>query len=224
MNSPSSPPWYREIASRIWRLWPLKAIGTMAFMGLFFYAYFAVLRHPLGVPTIMPLTFIDRLIPFTPAAFAVYASLWVYVSLPPALLGGLRSLLLFGLWIAAMCLFCLGLFWLWPTSVPPAGIDWADYPGMAVLKGIDAAGNACPSLHVASAVFSALWFDRVFARIRAPQVLRWASGIFCLAILWSTMATRQHVALDVLAGTAVGVIFGLLSLRQVAGQADDQFI
>jgi membrane-associated phospholipid phosphatase len=38
--------------------------------------------------------------------------------------------------------------------------------------------------------------------------------LLCLAILWSTMATRQHVFLDVLAGVLVGALFAILSLRQ----------
>jgi membrane-associated phospholipid phosphatase len=33
------------------------------------------------------------------------------------------------------------------------------------------------------------------------------------------MATRQHVAIDVLAGTAVGIAFAVLSLRQAAAAA-----
>ena len=49
--------------------------------------------------------------------------------------------------------------------------------------------------------------------------MRWLSWLHCLAILWSTIATRQHVVLDVVAGAVVGLIFGLLSLRHALRSA-----
>lgn len=211
----SRPHWIRQIISRIVILWPIKALGTMTFMAIFFWAYFWVLRNPIFPTTVMPLTELDAWIPFTPLAFTIYASLWVFVSLPPALLGSTRMLAVYSRWMTAMCLLCLGIFWLLPTGVPPAAIDWSLYPSVAFIKDTDAAGNACPSLHVASAVFSAFWLDRVLKVVGAPLVLRCLSGAYCLAILWSTMATRQHVAIDVLAGTVVGVVFAVLSLRHV---------
>lgn len=209
----SPPHWTRQLAKRAVYLWPLKAVGTMSFMALFFWGYFGVLRNPLFPATVMPLTAVDEWIAFTPLAFPAYASLWVYASLPPALIGHLRTLLLFGVWIAALCLFCLGVFWLYPTAVPIPAIDWALYPEMAIIKNVDAGGNACPSLHVAAAVFTAFWLDRVFRTVAAPWALRGLNGVFCLAILWSTVATRQHVVIDVLAGIVVGVLFAVLSLR-----------
>jgi len=224
MHPLSIPPWVQHIASRIAILWPLKAVGTMVFMAIFFWGYFWVLRNPLFPTTVMPLIGLDAWIPFTPLAFAVYASLWLYVSLPPALLGNFRMLALYGQWMGALCLLCLGIFWLLPTGVPPADIDWRLYPSMAFIKDADEAGNACPSLHVASAVFSAFWLDRVFRAVGAPGGLRWLSGGYCLAILWSTMATRQHVAIDVLAGSAVGVVFAALSLRHARAVAPNDKI
>lgn len=216
----SSQSWHRQIVDRVVLLWPLKAVGTMIFMALFFWGYFAVLNNPLFAAVTMPATFVDAWIPFSTAAFPAYVSLWVYVSLPPALIGSLPSLLRFGVWIAALCLFCLGIFWLLPTAVPMADIDWTLHPEMAVIKGLDAAGNACPSLHVASAVFSAFWLQRLFRNIDAPRWLRGISAVHCLVILWSTIATRQHVVLDVVAGVAVGVLFAWLSLRQVERAGD----
>lgn len=214
-------PWYRQIYRRLTTLWWVKACGTMAFMGVFFAAYFAVLRHPLFPTFSMPLTPFDAWVPVSAKAFPVYASLWVYVSLPPALLLRFRSLAMFCLWIAALCLFCLGIFWVLPTMVPPADVDWSLYPEMAMIKGLDAAGNACPSLHVASAVFSACWLARLLRAVLAPAWLSLLNGLYCLAILWSTLATRQHVVLDVLAGILVGGGFALLSLRH-AGRVTEE--
>lgn len=224
MHLSHEPHWTRQIASRVIYLWPLKAVGTTVFMLLFFWAYFGVLRNPLFAAMPMPLTVVDQWIPVTARAFPVYASLWIYASLPAALLREMRPLLLFGLWMAAMCLFCLGIFWVFPTGVPPAGIDWTLYPEMAIIKDVDASGNACPSLHVASAVFAAIWLDRLATTITAPLALRWAIWLHCLAILWSTVATRQHVVIDVLAGAVVGAAFGIFGLRHALSKANLQKI
>lgn len=209
------PGWPDRIHQRLIRYWALKAFGTSTFMVLFFVGYFSILDHPRVVPLVMPTIWLDEWIGFTPIAFLIYASLWVYVSLPPALMGNLRALIQFGLWVGAMCGFCLALFWVFPTQMPESGIDWSDYPGLALIKGIDAAGNAFPSLHVASAVFSACWLGRILSQLHAPRSLTWLSSAYCLAIVWSTMATRQHVALDALSGAAVGLLFAALSLFHV---------
>jgi hypothetical protein len=184
-------------------------------MGLFFLAYFAVLRNPLDTPATMPLTVLDAWIGFTPRAYPFYVSLWVYVSLPAAFFGNLRALLGFAAWIAGLCLFCLGVFWIFPTAVPAFDIDWSAHPELAVLKGLDATGNACPSLHVATAVFAAFWLDRFWRLFGAPAGLRWLSAAQCWLIVWSTVAIRQHVVLDAFAGIAVGVVFAVLSFRHV---------
>ena len=205
--------WRHDAARRLITLWPLKAFGTSAFMALFFWGYFSVLRYPLDAPFVMPEIALDRWVRFTNASYPVYVSLWVYVSLPPALLSNMRALLHYGLWVAVMCTSSLLFFWLVPTQTPAFDIDWSLYPSMSAIKSMDAAGNAFPSLHVASAVFSALWLDLLFAHINSPRTLRWISLSLCIAIAWSTVASRQHVALDVLAGAAVGLVFALGSLR-----------
>lgn len=206
--------WPSRLLTRFTALWYLKAFGTMAFMVLFFQAYFWVQRNPLGEPVLMPTLAIDDWVPFTPAAFAAYVSLWVYVSLPAAWMPNLRTLLVLGLWTAAMCIFCLLLFWVFPTQMPVPDIDWSLHPELAFMKGLDAASNACPSLHVASAVFSAFWLHRIFLQVGAPSLLRWLSVLQCAVIVWSTMAVRQHVFLDVVAGAVVGGVFAWLSLRK----------
>lgn len=189
-----------------------KCFGTMGFTAIFFLAYLYLLRHPAGAVTTIPVTVIDRLVGFEPLALPVYLSLWLYVSVPPVLMARRREIVEYGAWMACLCLIALGIFYLWPNAVPPAHIDWARYPGVAFLKGVDAAGNACPSLHVATAVFSAMWLHR-----RLPLVglrrLRPVNGVWCLAIAYSTMATKQHVALDVLAGAVLGGMVAWLSLR-----------
>ena len=193
----------------------LKTLGVCGFMWVFFTAYFYLLRQPASGVTVMPLTAFDSAVPFNPHALWPYVSLWVYVSLPAALLSTLRQLLAYGAWVGALCAIGLLCFYVYPTAVPAMvlPVDVAKYPGFAVLQGVDESGNAFPSLHVATAVFSACWIHHLLHRLGAPARLRGLSGVWVLLIVWSTLATKQHVLLDALAGAALGLSVAWTSLR-----------
>jgi membrane-associated phospholipid phosphatase len=211
----SSPraPWHRQAAAALSAHKYHKSIGTMLFISLFFGAYFYVLKNPAYPVTVMPVIALDRWIPFQPLAFYMYITLWVYVSLPPALLASRRELYGYGVAMALTCLTGLGIFYFWPTAVPVPDVDWTRYPGMEFLKNLDAAGNACPSLHVATAIFSGIWLHHLLRRFGAPLSMLFVNGVWCAGIVYSTMAVRQHVAVDVIAGLALGVLAAWLSLR-----------
>ena len=212
----SAAPWYRQATAALAKHGVLKAIGSMLFIGVFFGAYFYLLKNPAYPTTVMPFTLLDQMIDFQPHAMPLYLSLWIYVSLPPALLASRRELYGYGAAMAGTCLAGLFIFYLWPTAVPAADIDWALYPGVDFLKNIDASGNACPSLHVATAIFSGIWLHHLLRRFGAPLWILSFNWVWCSGILYSTLATRQHVAVDVLAGLALGVLGAYLSLRQRA--------
>jgi len=180
----------------------LKSFGITAFMVLFFLGYFATLRHPLWPVHQMPETIVDRWIGFQPWSVAVYCSLWFYVILPPALIGATRELLYYGAVAGVLAAAGLGLFLLWPTRVALQGTGF--------LKSVDLGGNACPSLHAAFAVFSAVCLQRLLRATGAPKILLALSWLWCAAILYSTLATKQHVSLDLLAGSALGLLATLL--------------
>lgn len=207
-----TPGWLAEIGQRLITLMPYKAVGTTVFMTLFFIAYLQLLHHPVNAVTLMPLTPIDRWIGFEPWSLSIYLTLWVYVSLPPALIRSKQVLFGYGATIAIVCIVGLVIFWLWPTAVPAPQIDWARFPGFGALKNVDGTGNACPSLHVATAVFSGFWLHRLFRLIRAPSWVLVFNILWCVAIVYSTMATKQHVFWDAAAGVALGSIGALWSL------------
>lgn len=206
-------PWYRQIASVIPSNLPLKGFGTTLFISVFFAAYFYLLKNPAYPTTVMPLTLLDSLISFQPLAMPLYVSLWIYVSLPPALLATRGELYAYAMAIAGTCLLGLIVFYFWPTAAPAADIDWSLYPGMDFLKNMDAAGNACPSLHVTTAVFSGVWLHHLLRRFGGPQWVLLLNWIWCVGIIYSTLATRQHVAVDMWSGLVLGALAAWLSLR-----------
>jgi membrane-associated phospholipid phosphatase len=213
---PKRPPhvgWFRQIGVRVLTWWPAKVIGTTVGMAAFFVVYFQLLRHPLHPVTLVPLTAVDRLVGFWPGALPLYFSLWFYVSLAPALLIDRRELVSYGLAAIGLSVIGLGIFFFWPTAVPRPEVDWSQHPAFAFLKTVDAAGNACPSLHVAFAVFTAVWFARLLRQMGAGQPVRALNWLWCLGILYSTIASRQHVSLDVLAGAVLGAGVAVVHLQ-----------
>jgi peptidoglycan-N-acetylglucosamine deacetylase len=185
-----------------------------AFATGFFVAYFRLLNQPVFPVTLMPSGSIDRLIGFHPVALLPYASLWFYVFLTPALIRGSRESLAYGAAATTVTVVGLAAFLFWPTAIPRPDIDWSQYPAFEFLKRIDATGNACPSLHVAFAVLTVVWLERLLRQMGAPVGWRLFNGAWSAGILFSTLATKQHVAVDVIAGTMLGLAGALLYPRQ----------
>ena len=197
--------WLHQAGVGLVTWWPAKMAGTSLGMAAFFAAYFWLLRHPLYPLTTMPLTAVDRLIGFRPESLPLYCSFWLYIALAPALMINRRELVSYGLAAIGLSVIGLGIFLFWPTTLPRCDVDWSQHPSFAFLKAVDASGNACPSLHVAFAVFTAVWFERLLRQMGAGRLVRACSWIWCLGIVYSTVAIRQHVSLDVLAGTVLGL-------------------
>jgi hypothetical protein len=212
-----------ELFARLRACFWLKTLGFTAYMWIFFVVYFHLLRHPSAPVTVMPLSAVDHWIGFQPWALWPYLSLWLYVALPPSLIGTTRELVRYGIWIAALLAAGLLCFAWWPSAVPHLPVD-AEHPGFALLRGVDAAGNASPSLHVAAALFSAVWLHRLLGDAGAPAWMRAASMLWVVAIVWSTLAVKQHVWWDVVAGAALALLFAPASLPRQARASDGDII
>ena len=199
-------------------LW-FKALGTAGFTAVFFVAYFYLLKNPARAVVTIPITWVDHLIGFEAVALPFYLSLWLYVSLPPFFMRTRLAIIEYGIRIGLLCIVGLAVFYFFPNQTPPANIDWAQVPGMAFLKGVDAAGNACPSLHVATAIFSCCWLHWRFGALGLSTSLKAANIFWCIAMVYSTIATKQHVAIDVAGGMLLSFIAAwCLGLKKHARQ------
>ena len=206
--------WYVELFSRFIKLWFLKAAGTTLFMALFFYIYFELLHHPRAVVTKMPATWMDDWVVFWPPAFYVYVSLWLYTALAPALQPNFARLVVYGLGIGAVCAAGLLIFWIFPTAVPfDTSAPWLQDSTTSVLRKIDLSGNAFPSLHVATAIFTGTSLHAIFRETHCPRAVLLLNWVWCALIVYSTLAIKQHVLWDVLSGVLLGAIFGAVYLR-----------
>ena len=66
---------------------------------------------------------------------------------------------------------------------------------------------------MATAVFSGIWLHHLLRGIGAPLWATIVNMLWCAGIVYSTLATRQHVTVDVVAGALLGVIPAFLSVR-----------
>lgn len=200
--------WFAECKKRLMHLWWLKATGTTTFMVIFFYSYFSLLRSPVYPVVTMSTTWVDDWIIFSPAGFYMYASLWFYTILVPALQPNALRFFGYGCAIGSLCLAGLICFLLFPTATPYASMEWFNDPAVALLRRVDMTRNACPSLHVATAVFSAMCMHRLLRDIHCPRWLLVASWLWSILIVYSTMLIKQHVMWDVVAGAVLAVTWG----------------
>lgn len=204
--------WWPQAVMRFKSQWMIKSVGTTGGIAAFMWAYFWLLRHPVFPVTVMPLTWVDRLIGFQSWSLVPYASLWIYISLVPGLLNLRREMAPYLSAVALLSLTGFAIFLFWPTAVPRPDVDWAHYPSIQFLKTVDTSGNACPSLHVAFSVMTALWLHRILKQLNAPGLPRLLNVFWCGLIAYSTMATKQHVMVDVETGAILGWVVGTLHL------------
>lgn len=207
----NQPCWTSALAQRVRHHFWLKAAGVTVVTLLFLAGYFFLLRHPFGNPTVMPLTKLDAAIPLYPPMMIAYLSLWLYVGVGPGLEARLVDLWNYAAWMGAMCACGLAIFLLWPSQTPLVALADVDGFGFELLKGLDAPGNACPSMHVAAAVFTALRVHGTLRRLSAPSWPKAINALWCTAILYSTLAVKQHVIVDVAGGAVLAVVFVYLS-------------
>jgi membrane-associated phospholipid phosphatase len=192
--------WVQALAQRVQTLWVIKATGTTVGISGFFFLYFWVLRSMAPVAVTVPMTAVDRWVGVSELALVPYISLWLYVSLGPALASNMASLRMYIAGALAIAGLGLATYWLFPTTTPTFGVDWADYPALQILKATDLGGNAFPSLHVAFAAYSGVVIASELRSLRAPAWVRAGNWVWCAAIVYSTLATRQHVLIDVVGG------------------------
>ena len=181
----------------------LKSGASLWAIGLLLAApYFAIQHHLVFPASVVPLTPIDRLVPFFQPAAYLYVSFYAFLTLPLLLARDRHDLrrMAFGFaWIACVS---HALFFVWPTTIPPMiSSGQATSPLLRLIVGVDRNLNVCPSLHTSLAIYCALCTVRLL-KSRAER-----SGIWAWAFLisLSTLLTKRHVALDLLAGAVLAL-------------------
>jgi membrane-associated phospholipid phosphatase len=166
-----------------------------------------------------PTTPLDRWIAFDPAWIYAYLSIALLVPLAPLLATRRDELVRYARGLAWLCGGCFAAFLLFPVAGPrPSSPPGGAY---ALLVSWDRASNSLPSLHAGLVVYSLLFLDRTL-RGDAPTRLRRACAVagwtWAALILYATLATKQHWAVDLPAGALAAAAAHAVAWR-TAGDA-----
>jgi hypothetical protein len=165
--------------------------------------YFIPQHWRIGVPVELPLTALDRAIPFWPSSGVVYFAAFGFLLATFLLLRDRDEATRFlyaSLLAQTVAMLC---FLVWPVQYPrelyplPADSSAIGSALVQYVRGTDAPVNCLPSLHVSTVVICAL----------ALRGRRW-SGAALLAVAASTSSTltfKQHYVVDAVAGAVLGI-------------------
>ncbi len=163
----------------------------------------------------IPEMFLDRIIPFAPGWTPIYLSICVLVPLSVLLADREPPLRAFSRGLILLCVVCFSGFVLVPATGPRPDADVVAGLGGAYpwLISVDGARNAFPSLHAALTIFCLSFALRVGEAGPAVRSFGWLWGA---AILYGTLATKQHFALDIIAGGTLGALAYIRSRPELA--------
>ncbi len=161
--------------------------------------YFWLERHVFFPVKVVPPSALDRALPFLPFAAWLYISLYVQVALPLLITrhaARLRQMIFGFAWISVVSNL---IFLFWPTAIPRFDSSASSFPLRLVLSA-DTYGNALPSLHASLAIYCAL----CLAALLTSRRLRASLWLWTILILASTLLTKRHPLMDVVAGASLG--------------------
>jgi membrane-associated phospholipid phosphatase len=191
--------------------WKIKVLLGGIITAAFWFGYFSIEQARIFPVIEMPVTAVDRLIPFQPGAAFFYLSQFFTMPLVLWLMVSRRQIMSCCLGLALLIGVSFGVFFIWPTSVTRPEIIPGQHPLYDLIASHDLPRNACPSLHAAFGVFIAGYACEVF---RVWPFRRWLVGAVWLwtgAVLISTLLVKQHVVLDLFAGGILGATSWLLT-------------
>ena len=167
--------------------------------------YFLIGNFPLLPVRELRLTWLDRAIGFHLGGWVwIYQSEYLIVNGIPWLARERDELLKYVRGFALLAIASFGVFLLFPVRAPKPAVENAS--GMYwLLQQYDVPYNSLPSLHAGMVVFTLAFGNRIVGREVGTGV-----RIFMAAwgglILYATLATKEHYAIDIVSGVALALI------------------
>jgi membrane-associated phospholipid phosphatase len=177
------------------------------------YALFYILPnlHPNSPPAYLPMLRIDEMIPFEPATFLIYLSIYGMFIFTPFFIKDMETFNALSRRMFATLFICGAFFLFFPTTYPRP-----EYPDthsavinfcMWLVGSADTPNNCFPSLHVAGTGVTTYTIKNQGKKMFRLYV------IWTLAIFVSTVTTKQHYFIDVVGG--IGVIVTVAALDHI---------
>jgi membrane-associated phospholipid phosphatase len=194
-----------SLAARASSHWPLKTKMTVGLTLFFCAPYFALQHLALFEAREFDLIWIDRWAGFQPAWVWVYQSAYLLMPAAGWFSVSREHLRRYARGFVLLSLVGFSFFALYPVACPRPEVVPAS--GMfSLLVAYDGRRNAFPSLHCALAAYSVLFgHQSIGPELPRPTRvgLTLVAALWVAAIAYSTLATKQHYALDVAAGLAL---------------------
>ena len=194
------------IVSRLRTESALKLILLVVLNVWVYVPYLFLQRHHFFPATNMTSSFFDRRISFSDKAVWLYLSIYLLMPVGPFLMNSRKQIFRYAIGIVLISLFANIIFLFWPTSFPRPNFGGTNI-AYQTLTAIDNSFHAFPSLHAAFAVYSALCGGLILREIGSRSFWRISLWFWAFLILYATLATKQHVVADIIAGGALG--FGI---------------
>ena len=165
---------------------------------------------------------LDRTLPLMPAWALVYGALYLFLILLPVVVVRQDELVrrtvyaYLLIWLTSYLFF----FVVYPTAAPrPEQVMGEGFAvwGLRALYSSDPPYNCFPSLHVAHSVVSALACSRVHGRLGVIAV------VSATLVALSTLLTKQHYVLDVVAGGLLAFVAYAIFLRRYPSDKIPEF-
>jgi membrane-associated phospholipid phosphatase len=190
--------------ARIAALWREKLFLTIALNILFWSTYFFLSRHALFRPHPLPMTWLDNWAGFRPYPWVwIYESNFLLVPAIPWLIVSREELRRCVTGFILLASVSFAIFVVFPVA-SPRPTDLGTNPFMLLIARADGPFNAFPSLHASTLIYTLALAKRIFGRSLNPFVFA-ALILWAALILFGTLATKQHYAIDLLAGGLIGL-------------------
>ena len=182
----------------------LRVIGICTL--IFVLSYALPNRFHVFSPTLLRMTELDQVLPFTVESVWVYVSAYLMIYLTFFFTHEVERANRLVWSFLTLTFMGAIVFWLFPTTYPrsyfpiPEGTVGLSVFVLGQLRGVDLPANCLPSLHVAFAFLCAF----VFLPDRRRFFAAWF--VWAVAIWISTMTTKQHYFIDGLFGFLLAYI------------------
>lgn len=185
-------------------LWPAKLSLTVILNVWFWGFYLFLSRHALFPVHRLPMTCLDRWSGFQPYPWAwIYESNFLITGFIPWMMCSRVELRRYAIGFVLLSGLSFIIFAVFPVASPrPANLE--ANAALLFITRVDGPLNAFPSLHAGCLVYTIALARRLFGR-RMHPVASAVLLVWGVLILYATLATKQHYALDLLAGGLLGL-------------------
>ncbi len=207
-----------EAARRVRADWRWKLVLAVSMNVLFWATYLFLSRRALFPTRELPITWLDEWAGFRPRGWSwVYESAFLLSGIVPWLIATREELRRYVFGFTILCGTSFVIFALLPVA-SPRPVELREYPASLFLTRFDGPLNAFPSLHAGCLVYLLALTRRLFPR-GCPQIVMAGLLVWAALILFATLATKQHYAVDLAAGGALGGLADWLAGRNSASRA-----